>query len=688
MRANGLKVSIMPSDRMHGVPRRGYVLSSAVEDIAKHVRFAVSCARSAFFERPKMAEIRFPDADSAAPERAAWLAISAWLIGLSCGAIDRRSGLAQAQSWFFGPDENFCERGFWVQIDSVLRPTLDSIADRQGIGELLPYILDIHGPGSRLSVRRDPSTRAARESKKADGVFYTPPDVAAFIARSVFSEMSSGELPKVLDPAVGTGVFLRAALAELTAMAPKGNAYETALQTLHGCDIDSIALDGAAIVLLADTLESALGTASCPFDAWKALRGNMKLCDALLLDREPRSSNADGRHSLSELFPYAKDGFDLIIGNPPYADMGARRDMASLAARFRTVAAKPEPTADLYPAFAEQMVRLAGPNASGAMVLPLSVACNSGAQFAALRAFMQELPGEWRFAFFDRQPHALFGEDVKTRNAIVFRHGSERAAGISTGPLRRWRGDDRRAMFRQIDYTPVDGDIRRGIPKIHGPLQAAAWERLRKESVTLAYLATKVGRITLDRTPYGTDRDVFVAPTAYNFLGLARPCELETEEGETLSSNPLTRMTCSSAMEAEATFAVLSSNFAFWWWSVVGDGFHVNRGALAGIPIGKPALDAALLRNLSSIGRALWRKAKPNPVRSINRRRISYAFSPAGAPELRRQADELMVGSLKLPAGLISEFEAFTETLTMARLFSPWKPAMQGSVGDDRKDCA
>jgi len=29
--------------------------------------------------------------------------------------------------------------------------------------------------------------------------------------------------------------------------------------------------------------------------------------------------------------------------------------------------------------------------------------------------------GTWRCAFFDREPHALFGEDVETRNAILFR---------------------------------------------------------------------------------------------------------------------------------------------------------------------------------------------------------------------------------------------------------------------------
>jgi hypothetical protein len=53
------------------------------------------------------------------------------------------------------------------------------------------------------------------------------------------------------------------------------------------------------------------------------------------------------------------------------------------------------------------------------MVVPLSLACNESAQYQACRARIASAPGHWRFAFFDREPHALFGEDVKTRNVIV-----------------------------------------------------------------------------------------------------------------------------------------------------------------------------------------------------------------------------------------------------------------------------
>ena len=116
----------------------------------------------------------------------------------------------------------------------------------------------------------------------------------------------------------------------------------------------------------------------------------------------------------------------------------------------------------------------------GSLVLPLSIASNVGPQFAVARRLIQETPGKWQFAFFDREPQALFGEDVKTRNAILFwsRDASSTDSALASGPLRRWRGDSRAAMFDGISFTPIDCDIQSGIPKVEGSQQATAMETL------------------------------------------------------------------------------------------------------------------------------------------------------------------------------------------------------------------
>ena len=79
---------------------------------------------------------------------------------------------------------------------------------------------------------------------------------------------------------------------------------------------------------------------------------------------------------------------------------------------------------------------------AASLVVPLSIAYHQRADYAGCRQAMVIKGGKWRFAFFDREPQALFGEDVKTRNAILFRRETENdpergtSVSIETGPLR------------------------------------------------------------------------------------------------------------------------------------------------------------------------------------------------------------------------------------------------------------
>ena len=655
-------------DGAHGVPRRGYVLSSAVEEIARHCRVIVSKLSQAFRQDTWAAEPFLWCSGGVGADRAAWHVLAAWLTRQAVCPTRPSLDLAETVAWYLGASPSHRGAAFWHDQDIALAATLRPLSEFLGLRELLPYVLESHGPGSRLSVMRDSTTRVARATKKGMGVFYTPPDVTAFVARSVMNMVPAVRQPKVLDPAVGTGVFLRAALVELRSRQQEVNAFCLACDCLFGLDIDPLALDGAASVLLADTLEAANVITGSPLTAWKALRANLACRDALTVDRANNRKTAS-RISLDEVFPSAAAGFDLVIGNPPYAELGNRADIADLSRHFQTIAATTSPKADIYPAFVEQMVRLGAPGAVGAMVLPLSVACNSGRQFAACRAFIEEQPGSWQFSFFDRQPHALFGEDVKTRNAIVLWSSADPDPGVKTGPLRRWRGNDRATMFSEIAYTTVATSIKHGVPKLHGPIQAEVWGILAEQNQRLGGLVTTSCRSSLASLPTGTERDVYIAPTAYNFLGLARPIRLAFAPGETLSENPLHKLSGGDATVAHAIYAALGSNFAYWWWHVTGDGFHVNRTALLNMPIGFDTHDSALLEILGALGRDLWEIASQQPIRSLNRGRVSLAFTPDGAPELRRKIDAYLCDTMRLPNRFADELTSFTETMQAARLF-------------------
>jgi len=274
--------------------------------------------------------------------------------------------------------------------------------------------------------------------------------------------------------------------------------------------------------------------------------------------------------------------------------------------------------------------------------------------------------------FLTVQPHALFGEDVKTRNAIILWNSADSIPGIQTGPLRRWRSDDRAAMLAEIAYTPVSTplvSVVSGVPKFHGSLQAEVWDKISAIKQRLSGLVATSGRANLASISTGTSRDVYVAPTAYNFLGLARPITLALAPGEVLSENPLHKLCCGDTTVACAVYAALGSNFAYWWWLTTGDGFHVNRATLLNMPIGFDTHDGDLFDTLGTLGGTLWEASCLQPIRSVNKGRISLAFTPDIASEQRCSIDQYLCAAMGLPGCFVDELASFTETMQGAHAF-------------------
>lgn len=694
------------------VPRQGHVVSRVAEQYGAPIRAAVRLLELSLtgrhidehWQRLYACRVIEPTGTRGRPvaELASWHIVTAWLLGVTTKVLPATASLLDAEQWFlgaqYGPGLANCAS---VKTRSDAEDMLHAIADASAFADLLPYLLDPHGEGSRLSVRRRPETATVRQRKRSEGVFYTPEDVATFMAAEALRGLCEDALLlTVFDPACGTGVFLRVVLAELKQRAPGADTFDLACSCLYGTDTDPWAVDASAFVILHACFDAVKARAVAPITAWHAIRLNLAHSDALRLDQgialapddlnriarlECRTrlksgelpapdgdSFASGPVAFHRLFPEIAEGPRVIIGNPPYAGFGSNSTLLSLSKRFVTLQAVPRASTDMYPLFVEQMIRLTAPDAhGGAMVVPLSVACNSGKQFVALRGLMAQTPGHWRFAFFDREPHALFGEDVKTRNAIILwtRQTSETEAHISTGPLRKWRGHSRARMFASIAFTPILADIRIGIPKVEGTVQAAALARLLGEPRTLGHFVSGLGRATLENSLTSNGTTVYVGATAYNFLNVfLKPPPMNFGEDTALTEHPLLALTCATRNDALCVFALLSSRLAFWWWHVHGDGFHVSQRVIADIPIGVVFADERYARPLGAYGDALWGQVASTPIISLNRGRTSVGFSAAPYAGMRTQIDTLLIEALGLKPEVVSGLEQFTNEVTNAHV--------------------
>ena len=630
------------------VEREARKVRQAVHDLQCELELArVEQAYAAVFA-PRLSHLGFRVARGEAPYLVARALVAEWLSAYALRAIEAREPVRDAEAWFLGPLRRQLPR----LAPARYGPPLEAPPDAETVFALLPYLLDPLAPGTRRSVMQCADESLDRTARKSAGSFYTPGDVAVHMLTSA----GAPPFASCLDPACGSGVFLRTAMV----------AGDVPLCQLFGCDRDPLAVDACAFVLSAAALARG-GPWPSPWSAWQAARSRLATLDSLHLHpglgpadhdhaeraREeadvlatlsvekvpPPACNQEPLFALGTLFPSLRDGPELILSNPPYAPLGERPPRDPVHARYRTLArADGRATTRIEALFVELACELASTEGAVSLVLPLSVAASLKPEFVALREMMQEQSGAWRFGFFDRAPDALFGDDVKTRNAIItYRAGAERTT--STTGLLRWTSRTRRRFFSSISHCAVERDIAAFIPKVNNAKEAALLTALRRLPGTLGDSVSDLATMTAGESrPHGSEAAVYIAPTAYNWLGCARDLAAYSEHGHT-SKHPLITLLFASKEVADAAFAVLSSRLTFWLWRVEADGFHVTRTFLRALPFGLDLLPEHHLDHLAAVGRALWCGIRDAPVVSVNRQRRSVSFSSLAAPALLDAAD-------------------------------------------------
>lgn len=702
-------------DRL-SIPGPGLTVSAATEQRAASVRDAVSILRASF-EAEESVHRRWASLlgcrwkygtlanGSDAASLAAWGLVSIRLVGLLRGSLGRWATLGDAESWFKNGKSGTLSIAEMVgsRIGHRVVNRLEEVSYDCDLQDLLPYVLDAHGPGSRASVKRDPGTATARLAKRASGVFYTPADVAKYIVKGA-TQLHGGKPSQLryLDPACGSGVFLKGAL-NYAKHTTKGNfdCFSFAESCLFGVDNDALAVQSACFVLLAECLDNVRRHDLSPWAMWHRIRCNIVVADALTLEFggdanqrlqqriSLRDALRDGHvdpvdevtsgqtvsglfekgYRLGDALPELAGGADVIVANPPYASLGPRNDVAGLERRFASAAVGGSSRSlDYYPLFVEMMWRLAKPGQSAAgMVVPLSLAYHSGAQMRACRQAISSSGGLWQFAFFDREPHALFGEDVKTRNTIAFRSESvvspsrgERA-NIETGPLRKWTSRNRANLFDAVEFTRLeDSRIEEGIPKLSGDDEAHAMALLKRRNVRLcASCRGIVSRLPVEACEMGGTPRVYVAGTAYNFLNVFRPHRTLPPAKAFWSESRLHCLEFAEEQEAWQAFAILSSRVVYWMWQVLGDGFHVSRGFIENVPfagcvLGKPKDDV-----LAELGAKLWDALQDYQIVSVNGGRQTIAYRPHACECVRDQIDTILLESAGIDASFVVRLRSF-----------------------------
>lgn len=605
--------------------------------------------------------------------------------------------------------------------DKCIQPLL-SLSYDDDFRDLFPYILETFemSPNLLQTYSDDFVNKGKRTyshlMKRRYGMFYTPSDVSEYIVNQMISSWnrSNGKTHcgslniTCLDPACGTGVFLLAALRGIRyhhSHTSQQGSLHTAVHSLYGMDISCQAIQSAAFVILLECAKDVIDKKLSFWSAWQAIRGNFAVIDSTLVQgtgtsySQKKKDSQDLRTMIREtlldrdvdinvLYRYLKyrkrnkhlklnnlfldirlgdifeemcEGFTFVIGNPPYSKIPhdqwnekRRRIFISMPDK-NTIGA-----ANTYPLFVEMMWRFTKHDpARGGMIVPLSIAYSSGKPLKTLRYAIQNIKGEWTFYFFDRTPDSIFGDNIKTRNAIVFfRRDEDSQSIINTSSFLRWTSRNRVSLFENLRAQTLDSiSIENFIPKIGTGIEMATYKLLlsKREKVRKWWKSLPASALL----PNYNTRHIFYYSTAYNWLPIFRSIPTLKNTNGVIVPKSIRRMIFESERNARFFFAVASSRLAYWLWRVEGDGFHLTSNFMARLPFHPSLFSSGNVHELENLAEALWVKLRQYPIVGVNSSQTTINYCPYKCGDVLDKIDSIIVNAYGIDYGFLTFLKEF-----------------------------
>lgn len=270
---------------------------------------------------------------------------------------------------------------------------------------------------------------------------------------------------------------------------------------------------------------------------------------------------------------HAADGFDVVIGNPPY--VGLRRMATSTRDALRKNAARNGygKFDDLFMPISEGALELAKPKGGTVcFVVPLSVSF-AGTKRPIRDAYTTHC-SRIVLRHQDIRPDTLFGnspvehEENHQRSTILLGVRGRAACAFETSGLGRWPKPHRHRYLRSRHPVPwPERTIRKKLPAEC----AGQWPRIAtREAARILREVVSRGRPAAWRGP----ASIGIPESARYFITVT-PAGVLARGEQTLAL---------PERDIAPFLAIFNSGIAYLWWKAWGDGFHVKSSTYAALP--------------------------------------------------------------------------------------------------------
>ena len=473
-----------------------------------------------------------------------------------------------------------------------------------------------------FNVKASRGIRSANSKKKGNGIYYTPLDVVNFIvSQCIDSVLPFVDKPSILDCSCGSGVFLIQSLHYLESKQNPEHNLDVSMRILEryiwGVDISQAAVDCCKTAILQYYLDHYENAAAYLDEIWSVIDKSIFRGDAIYL-QELLDQN--------QILP---SHFDCIVGNPPYVTKSKE--------------------SNLFIPFVNNLIHYSSGCSCSALIMPLSICYSQGREFMRLRNKIQEDGATWTFMNYDRSPDSLFGDQVKTRNTILFRNNTKPTANIFTTNLQRWTSANRSSLFTNYSLCNLSGiSISMCVPKISSVIEKAGYECISSNFSKLSSLFAC----------NGSGFPLIVNGTAYNWLCAYDHIPPSTDENGKPYMSGTTRIYHLPNQESrDFCIAMLSNRIAYWFWSVIGDGFHFNASFLSDFKVGKDTFTEPQYTELCQLGRAYSEQIKKHPTVSYNAGKKIVNYSHREAMDIVVGIEKIIIDALNLSDHFASHIE-------------------------------
>lgn len=483
--------------------------------------------------------------------------------------------------------------------------------------EYLCYALEAleYNTDEYFSVSLNRGVRVANSIKKNRGIYYTPDDVVDFmVSHCLDGVFRTDTIPKILDCSCGSGVFLLASQKILDSKFNFKHDIEISLNLLRssiwGIDISPSAIDSSIFTFIKYYIDCFNINPTKIGFIWDTLYRCFIIGD---------STDLGTILSNNTHFPMK---YDCIIGNPPYVTLGKN--------------------GNLFIPFVNFLMDYTSEKSFSALILPLSICYSKGKDFLFLRRRIIQDCATWEFYNFDRSPDSLFGDQVKTRNTIVFRYSGIQNKSLFSTKLQRWTSEKRISVFKSNSLCDIsDLNIASCIPKISNselkPLYSALSEN---KDCILDSLSRNGDESTL----------LMINGTAYNWLCVYDHIPPSTNEnGELYLSTTSKVYYAPDKASRNFYLALLSNRIAYWFWTTIGDGFHVNSSFLSNYRISRKNFTDEQFQVLSNLGEKYSISIKQHPTVSFNARKKIINYSHWESIDTVKQIENIILQALNIP---------------------------------------